>query len=632
MPAHNLPPLNSFESARLHSLRRASLLNCLVSGHDFSRAEEAFILDVRADFSPRGKHFRDFFRNALEARLSFPVLSSNGRLNHHCYYSDEGDYTQHVHHGDHHRSQPEARARSMGPGDVRHHRDPAHRAHARLRRLRQRQQRTRRHLHPHRHGRHGLHRHQLRTHGARLSQRRLGLHLCRPRDPSRARLRHRLEHDHGLHDQPAHLHHLVRQGHGRSSSPKFRRACWFVAFAVLFTAAEPARRRNLRAHQPGAVRGHGRGDRRVLRRHHALPLSIGPAYRGVLPQPFYNPQAFSPARDIAWNVTRRAHLHRLRRHLHALRRSAQPASATFCWQRCWSASSPACSRRPKSTRRNCCVPDTDSPKPKPSAPSRTSRPLPAASRSRWPSPSRCLSRRSARAWERNWARRACSTAWDAATPSPNRSSERSIRAPAFRATTSFSSASSRWWARSSSATTIARAELLNYGALIAFMGVNIASLTHYFIRGNDRLSQPAGSDCGLRHLRRAVVEPLADGADRRLHLDVRRRSLRRLEDPRLPGGPGATSTCLTVEILRDVILSETARTVAVQSKGLLYPLRSSDRVPHSSQGAFRASEPAAEVLSEVKGAYLLLALSGDFVRRQAPEKGIEVNRPSRPGE
>ena len=30
------------------------------------------------------------------------------------------------------------------------------------------------------------------------------------------------------------------------------------------------------------------------------------------------------------------------------------------------------------------------------------------------------------------------------------------------------------------------AELLNFGALIAFMGVNIASLTHYYIRGEDR--------------------------------------------------------------------------------------------------------------------------------------------------
>ena len=30
------------------------------------------------------------------------------------------------------------------------------------------------------------------------------------------------------------------------------------------------------------------------------------------------------------------------------------------------------------------------------------------------------------------------------------------------------------------------AELLNFGALIAFMGVNLASLTHYYVRGNDR--------------------------------------------------------------------------------------------------------------------------------------------------
>jgi hypothetical protein len=30
------------------------------------------------------------------------------------------------------------------------------------------------------------------------------------------------------------------------------------------------------------------------------------------------------------------------------------------------------------------------------------------------------------------------------------------------------------------------AQLLNFGALIAFMGVNLASLTHYYIRDNDR--------------------------------------------------------------------------------------------------------------------------------------------------
>ena len=30
------------------------------------------------------------------------------------------------------------------------------------------------------------------------------------------------------------------------------------------------------------------------------------------------------------------------------------------------------------------------------------------------------------------------------------------------------------------------AQLLNFGALIAFMGVNLAALTHYYIRGEDR--------------------------------------------------------------------------------------------------------------------------------------------------
>ena len=42
------------------------------------------------------------------------------------------------------------------------------------------------------------------------------------------------------------------------------------------------------------------------------------------------------------------------------------------------------------------------------------------------------------------------------------------------------------------------AELLNYGALIAFMGVNLASLTHYFIRGANRsLSNLLVPICGF---------------------------------------------------------------------------------------------------------------------------------------
>jgi amino acid transporter len=42
------------------------------------------------------------------------------------------------------------------------------------------------------------------------------------------------------------------------------------------------------------------------------------------------------------------------------------------------------------------------------------------------------------------------------------------------------------------------AELLNYGALIAFMGVNLASLTHYFIRGANRsLSNLLVPVCGF---------------------------------------------------------------------------------------------------------------------------------------
>ena len=98
------------------------------------------------------------------------------------------------------------------PGLLRHRPHPAHRPHAHLWRHQPGGARPRRHHHPHRHVRHAAHRHQLRPHGPRLPQRRLRLHLRGPRDPLRPRLRHRLEHGHGLHAQSHHLHHLVQQG------------------------------------------------------------------------------------------------------------------------------------------------------------------------------------------------------------------------------------------------------------------------------------------------------------------------------------------------------------------------------------------------------------------------------------
>ncbi len=267
-------------------------------------------------------------------------------------------------------SRPQARPRPLGPGDVRHHRHPAHRPHARLRRLRQRQPGASRHLHPHRHGCDGVHRHQLRTHGARLSQRGLGLHLRRPRDPSRPRLRHRLEHDHGLHDQPAHLHHLVRQGHARLLSRSLA-ALVVHRLRAAVHAAQPARSGDLRAHQPSPVRRNGRRDRRLLWRHHPLFDVERPAHRGVLPATVLQSAGVYSEGLAARNVARGAHLHRLRRHLHPLRRSPQSQAQHPAGDGAGLRHHRHSRRRPRSTPRNCCAPDTASPRPKPSAPSPT---------------------------------------------------------------------------------------------------------------------------------------------------------------------------------------------------------------------------------------------------------------------
>ncbi len=79
------------------------------------------------------------------------------------------------------------------------------------------------------------------------------------------------------------------------------------------------------------------------------------------------------------------------------------------------------------------------------------------------------------------------------------------------------------------------AELLNFGALIGFMGVNISSLVHYYVRGRDRhwshLVAPAARLCGLPL---PVAEPQLDREDRRLRLARFRRGIRRLEDRRVP--------------------------------------------------------------------------------------------------
>ena len=80
------------------------------------------------------------------------------------------------------------------------------------------------------------------------------------------------------------------------------------------------------------------------------------------------------------------------------------------------------------------------------------------------------------------------------------------------------------------------AELLNFGALIAFMGVNIASLTHYYIRGEDRTSGATDSaGAGFSHLPLHLDPSVEDGDDRGFHLDDCRHRIWSLEDARFQG-------------------------------------------------------------------------------------------------
>ena len=82
------------------------------------------------------------------------------------------------------------------------------------------------------------------------------------------------------------------------------------------------------------------------------------------------------------------------------------------------------------------------------------------------------------------------------------------------------------------------AEVLNFGALIAFMGVNLAAFVRYFIREGKRTSEPGTPAGGLCHLPVAVAEPqrMAKFVGRRVAGPGTR--VRRLEDPRVPEQSG----------------------------------------------------------------------------------------------
>jgi hypothetical protein len=83
------------------------------------------------------------------------------------------------------------------------------------------------------------------------------------------------------------------------------------------------------------------------------------------------------------------------------------------------------------------------------------------------------------------------------------------------------------------------AEMLNFGALIAFMGVNAAAFMRYAVRDQKRdtvvrlATRPR-----LRDLLFALAGPKYSRQDRRYHLDGSGNRLRRLDDAWLPQRPG----------------------------------------------------------------------------------------------
>ena len=214
-------------------------------------------------------------------------------------------------------------------------------------------------------------------------------------------------------------------------------------------------------------------------------------------------------------------------------------SATSCSRRCWCASSPASWRRPRCTPRNCCAPDTASPRPKPSAPSPMSPAIAGGAAISFAITITLLVATigSGMGAQLGAARLLYGMGRSNAIPKTFFGAiDPRTRIPrnnviAVGAVALVGAYIIRDYDRA--------AELLNYGALIAFMGVNIASLTHYFIRGANRsLSNLLVPLCGFVICARTVVQPVEDGAHRRLHLDARRRSLRRRQNPRLPGRLG----------------------------------------------------------------------------------------------
>ena len=165
---------------------------------------------------------------------------------------------------------------ALGSCSLRDYRHTTNRAHARLWGVQQCGTRPRSYLHLDRHGCNGLHCHELRPHGPRLSQCRFRIHLCRPRIAPGARLCNGLEYDHGLHTQSLDQHNLGSQSYVRSFkrypiSDSLSRLALASIFCHIVYSAQSPRYQIVCSPQSTIVRDHGCGP-------HSLFLVCNPLY------------------------------------------------------------------------------------------------------------------------------------------------------------------------------------------------------------------------------------------------------------------------------------------------------------------------------------------------------------------
>ena len=153
-------------------------------------------------------------------------------------------------------SSPQSHTGIVEPDHHRHGDHPTDRAHGDLWRDQQQGSRSRSHHHSDRHGSHAVYGHQLWPHGARLSQRRFSLHLCRAGDALRSGLRSRLGHGDGLPLEPAHLYGLLRKSRDEHCPWPILLCLDYHLCGILYLG-ESARHQDLCTVERSSVRGNG---------------------------------------------------------------------------------------------------------------------------------------------------------------------------------------------------------------------------------------------------------------------------------------------------------------------------------------------------------------------------------------